>query len=105
MEEQEDTDLELETFLNQLHFDTEKTFPPDWQVDWEDAPLPYKLYKGLPTIPLSAEVPLTLQKKEDDQKPSLEEVGYFLWYVYGLTQYSQSTFIDETKEKNVGFTP
>jgi SagB-type dehydrogenase family enzyme len=55
-------------------------------------------------IPLSAEVPLALKKKEDDQNPSLEEVGHFLWYVYGLTQYSQSTLIDEAKEKHTRFT-
>lgn len=96
--------MELETFLHQLHFETDKIFPKDWEVDWEDAPLPYKLYRGLPMIPLSAEVPLALKKKEDDQNPSLEEVGHFLWYVYGLTQYSQSTLIDETKEKHARFT-
>lgn len=96
--------MELETFLYQLHFDTDKIFPRDWQVDWEDAPLPYKLYHGLPEIPLTAEVPLTLKKREDDLNPSLEELGHFLWYVYGLTQYSQSPIIDGTKEKNVSFT-
>ncbi|WP_075980572.1 SagB family peptide dehydrogenase [Bacillus massilinigeriensis] len=96
--------MELETFLHQLHFDTDKVFPPDWKVDWKDAPLPYKLYRDLPDIPLSAEVPLTFKKKENDRNPSLEELGHFLWYVYGLTQYSQSPLIDETKEKNVSFT-
>ena len=84
--------MELETFLHHLHFDTDKIFPPDWQVDWEDAPLPYKLYRGLPEIPLTAEVPLTLKRREAHLKPSLEELGHFLWYVYGLTQYSQSRF-------------
>ncbi len=84
--------MELETFLHQLHFDSDKIFPPDWHVDWEDAPLPYKLYRGLPEIPLTAEVPLTLKKREDHLNPSLEELGHFLWYVYGLTQYSQSRF-------------
>ncbi|RHW43418.1 SagB/ThcOx family dehydrogenase [Neobacillus notoginsengisoli] len=96
--------MELETFLHLLHFDTEKVFPPDWEVDWEDAPLPYKLYRRLPEIPLSAEVPLTLQKREDDRNPSLDELGHFLWYVYGLTQFAQSPIIDETG-KNVSFTP
>ena len=95
--------MELETFLHHLHFDTEKIFPPDWQVDWEDAPLPYKLYRGLPEIPLTADVPLTLKRREANLKPSLEELGHFLWYVYGLTQYSQSALNEETKEKAVSF--
>lgn len=88
--------MELDTFLHDLHFDTDKIFPPDWQVDWEDAPLPYKLYRGLPEIPLSAEVPLTLKKREAHLNPNLDELGYFLWYVYGLTQYSQSPLNEET---------
>ncbi|MCQ6274757.1 SagB family peptide dehydrogenase [Bacillus sp. V3B] len=96
--------MELETFLHQLHFDTDKIFPTDWQVDWEDAPLPYKLYRGLPEIPLTAEVPLTLKKREAHLNPSLEELGHFLWYVYGLTQYSQSALNEGTKEKDVSFT-
>lgn len=65
-------------------------------MDWEDAPLPYKLYRGLPEIPLSAEVPLTLKKREAHLNPNLDELGYFLWYVYGLTQYSQSPLNEET---------
>ncbi len=73
-------------------------------VDWEDAPLPYKLYRGLPEIPLTAEVPLTLKKREDHLKPSLEELGHFLWFVYGLTQFSQSALNDGTNGKNVSFT-
>lgn len=31
-------ELELDTFIHNLHFDTEKLAPPDWQVDWEGAP-------------------------------------------------------------------
>ncbi|MCE7792605.1 SagB family peptide dehydrogenase [Salipaludibacillus sp. CUR1] len=96
--------MELDTFLYQLHFETDKTCPPDWEVDWENAPLPYKLYRGLPEIALNTEVPLTLKKREDGLNPSLQELGHFLWYVYGLTQYSQSAFIDGTKEMNVSFT-
>jgi SagB-type dehydrogenase family enzyme len=91
--------VKLETFLHHLHFDTEKIFPPDWQVDWEDAPLPYKLYRGLPEIPLTGDVPLTLNGREAQAEPRLEELGHFLWYVYGLTQYSQSALIEDTKEK------
>lgn len=96
--------MELETFLHQLHFDTEKCFPPDWEVNWKDAPLPYKLYRDLPEIPLSAEVPLSIKKRENNLNPSLEELGHFLWYVYGLTQFSQSPLMDDTQGKNVSFT-
>ena len=95
--------MELETFLHQLHFDSDKVFPSDWQVDLEDAPLPYKLYRGLPGIPLTAEVPLTLKKREDPLNPNLEDLGHFLWYVYGLTQYSQSALNEGIKEKDVSF--
>ncbi len=31
------------------------------------------------------------------------ELGHFLWYVYGLTQYSQFALNEETKEKAVSF--
>lgn len=95
--------MELETFLHHLHFDTEKIAPPDWEVDWEDAPLPYKLYRGLPEIPLDADVPLTLGGREAETEPSLVELGHFLWYVYGLTQYSQSANPLGTTEKTVSF--
>ena len=96
--------MELDSFLHQLHFDSDKIYPPNWQVDWEDAPLPYKLYRGLPEVPLTAEVPLTLKKREDHLTPNLEELGHFLWYIYGLTQYSQSIINDETVEKKASFT-
>ncbi|MEW9676288.1 SagB family peptide dehydrogenase [Lentibacillus sp. L22] len=95
--------MDPETFLHDLHFDTEKVTPPDWQVDWEDAPLPYKLYRRLPVVPLSADVPLTLGKREAHVKPSLVELGHFLWYVYGLTQYAQSALNSGMNEKDVSF--
>ena len=91
--------LELETFLHHLHFETEKVVPPDWAVDWEDAPLPYKLYSGLPSVPLSGDVPLTLRGRESQVEPGLEELGSFLWYVYGLTQYSQLALSVNPSEK------
>ncbi|NRD79574.1 SagB family peptide dehydrogenase [Bacillus sp. BRMEA1] len=90
--------MKLETFLHHLHFDTEKLAPPDWQVDWEDAPLPYKLYSGLPEIPLTGNVPLTLKKRIEKEESGIEEIGQFLWYVYGLTHYAQSAFIDSADE-------
>lgn len=91
--------VKLETFLHHLHYDTEKVAPLDWEVDWDDAPLPYKLYRGLPEIPLSGDVPLTLTVRQAQEEPRLEELESFLWYVYGLTQYAQSAFIEGTEEK------
>lgn len=95
--------MELETFLHHLHFDTDQITPPDWQVDWEDAPLPYKLYRGLPEIPLIADMPFALKRREADLKPNLKELGHFLWYVYGLTQYSQFALNEGTEEQAVSF--
>ncbi|MDW0117894.1 SagB family peptide dehydrogenase [Sporosarcina thermotolerans] len=82
--------MNLEALLHNLHFEIDKVSPPDWEVDWEDAPLPYKLYRGLPVFPLSLEVPLTLNRVEGTAKPDLSKLGHFLWYVFGLTQFSES---------------
>ncbi|PGS51760.1 SagB family peptide dehydrogenase [Bacillus sp. AFS041924] len=82
--------MSLQTFLHNLHFDIEKANQSDWEVDWEDAPLTYKLYKDLPTIPLSLNVPLSLKENRAKMKPNLNEIGYLLWYVYGLTQVAQT---------------
>ncbi|WP_199622504.1 SagB family peptide dehydrogenase [Paenibacillus alkalitolerans] len=79
-----------EYFLHNLHFDIEKIRPADWIADWEDAPLPYKLYRGLTIFPLSSEVPLTLEERRAPAKPGLLEIGHMLWYVFGLTQFRQS---------------
>ncbi|MBS4197686.1 SagB family peptide dehydrogenase [Lederbergia citri] len=91
--------MELDTFLYNLHFDTDKLLSSDWQPDWENAPLPYKLYRGLPEVPLTSDVPLTLKGREVHSIPSLKEFGHYLWYVYGLTRYSQVAFIDGTEKK------
>ena len=91
--------MSLEEFLHNIHFDIDKASPPDWEVDWEDAPLPYKIYRGLPVVPLSLEVPLTLEEWEAPAKPNLRRVGHFLWYVFGLTQCSQSALtLDSTEQ-------
>lgn len=84
--------MSLEEFLLNLHFDIDKASVPNWEVDWEDAPLPYKLYRGLPEVPFSLEVPLSLERQESPAKPNLSKIGHFLWYVYGLNQVSQSVF-------------
>ncbi|CAM3984100.1 SagB family peptide dehydrogenase [Alicyclobacillus pomorum] len=85
--------MDLKTFLHNLHFDTDKARPPDFEVDWDDAPLAYKLYRGLPTFPLSSDVPLTLEGQRPASLPDLRDIGHFLWYAYGLTALSQSGFV------------
>jgi SagB-type dehydrogenase family enzyme len=82
--------MNLEAFQHNLHFDIDKVSPPNWEVDWDDGPLPYKLYRGLPMIPLSLEIPLTLKSMEITKNPNLRKIGHFLWYVFGLTQFSES---------------
>ncbi len=94
--------MSLEAFLHDLHFDTDKVRPLDLEVDWEDAPLAYKLYRGLPVVPFSPEVPLTLEGREAPVKPDLREIGHFLWYVFGLTQYCQSVFALGSTEQAAG---
>lgn len=89
MKELGGTDMHLNEFLYNLQFDTEKVRPPDWDVDWEDAPLPYKLYRDLPVFPLSIEVPLTLEVEPPLSQPDIRSFGHFLWYVFGLSQISQ----------------
>ncbi|MBS4203097.1 SagB family peptide dehydrogenase [Lederbergia citrea] len=82
--------MSLDAFLYNLHFDIEKVRPSDWEVDWDDAPLSYKLYRELPVVPLSLEVPLTLENRSRSIKFDLHGIGHFLWYVFGLTQFSES---------------
>ncbi|WP_028399817.1 SagB family peptide dehydrogenase [Ectobacillus panaciterrae] len=91
--------MSLEAFLHNLHFDIDKVSPTDWEVDWKDAPLAYKLYRGLPVVPLSLEVPLTLEGREVYAKPDLRGIGHFLWYVFGLTQFCQSVFPSDSTEQ------
>ncbi|MDQ0216069.1 SagB-type dehydrogenase family enzyme [Oikeobacillus pervagus] len=90
--------MKLEEFVHNLHFDIEKVNPLDWEVNWDDAPLPYKLYRGLPFIPLSLEVPLSLEEMKVPTTPNLQRIGHLLWYVFGLTQFSQSICTIDSKE-------
>lgn len=85
--------MALQDFLHDLHFEIDRVRPPDAAVDWVNAPLPYKLYRGLPMYPLSAEVPLTLPQGTRPVSPTLRHIGHFLWYVFGLTQLSQTPAI------------
>lgn len=91
--------MSLEEFLDNLQFDINRANQPNWEVDWEDAPLSYKLYNGQPTVPLSAEAPLTLTGSHPPVKPNLDRMGHFLWYVYGITQVSQSVYPDDSAEQ------
>lgn len=84
--------MKLTTFLHNLHFAIEQIVPPDWEVDWDDAPLTYKLYEGLSAIQLPPEIPLTLERRNVLNKLDLKEMGHFFWYVYGLTQLCQRDF-------------
>ncbi|WP_433945046.1 SagB family peptide dehydrogenase [Paenibacillus sp. SN-8-1] len=94
--------MSLEAFLHNLHFDIDKTKPPDLVVDWEDGPLAYKLYRGVPVVPLSSEIPLTLEGVEAPVKPDLLRVGHFLWYVFGLTQLSQAVLASNSMVPTMG---
>jgi SagB-type dehydrogenase family enzyme len=91
--------MSLEEFLHNLHFNTDKASQPDWKVDWEDAPLAYKLYQGLPVFSFSLEVPLSLEVWESPSEPDFLRIGHFLWYVFGLTQFSQTVYtLDSTEQ-------
>lgn len=79
-----------EAFIRHLHADGFESGLPGWEVDWGDAPLPYKLYRGLPALSLSSDIPLTLETRQTPAEPSLKDIGHFLWYVYGLAQVSRS---------------
>ncbi|PFX61602.1 NADH oxidase [Bacillus wiedmannii] len=81
--------MNLDEFLYNLHYEPQKVSPLNWIVNWADAPLPYKLYRGLPVIPLSFDIPLNFIQKEAGLKPSLKEIGHCLWYTFGLTQVSR----------------
>nr|WP_026975250.1 SagB family peptide dehydrogenase [Alicyclobacillus contaminans] len=88
--------MNLETFVHHLHFDVDQLYPSDWEVNWADAPLPYKLYRGQLEIPLSGHLPLTLLSREAPVEPNLATIGHFLWLAYGLGQLSQ-TFLPSTQ--------
>ena len=82
--------MKLDEFLKNLHYYPDKIRPQDWVVNWEDAPLPYKLYRGLPLFQLSLEIPLSLKQKRMTSNPDIHDIGHFLWFTFGLTQLSQT---------------
>ncbi|WP_062238982.1 SagB/ThcOx family dehydrogenase [Fictibacillus sp. FJAT-27399] len=91
--------MNLDEFLHNLHYESDKIKPRDWEANWDDAPLPYKLYRGLPVVELPANIPLHLEQKKRNAKPNLQEMSHFLKYTYGLTQVSQTLpFGEQTEE-------
>jgi len=80
--------MSLEAFIRHLHADGYESGLPGWEVDWDDKPFSYKLYRGLPAVPLSSDIPLTLEARQTPAEPSQKDIGHFLWYTYGLTQVS-----------------
>ncbi|MBB6445324.1 SagB family peptide dehydrogenase [Bacillus benzoevorans] len=97
--------MNLDEFLHNLHFAIDKVSPPDWEVDWKDAPLPYKIYRGLPFFSLSLEVPLSLEEWEAPAASDLRKIGHFLWYVYGITQFAETkaSFAATENEEDVNY--
>ncbi|MGM0867365.1 MAG: SagB family peptide dehydrogenase [Bacillota bacterium] len=91
--------MSLEEFLHNLQFNINRANQPNWEVDWEDAPLPYKLYRGLRVVPLSLEVPVSLTESQPPSEPNLGRIGHFLWYVYGITGVSQSVDPDDSQNQ------
>ncbi|WP_299742289.1 SagB family peptide dehydrogenase [uncultured Rossellomorea sp.] len=91
--------MSLEEFLHNLQFDINRANQPNWEADWDDAPLPYKLYRGLRVVPLSLEVPVSLTGSQAPSEPDLERIGHFLWYVYGITGVSQSVDSDDSEHQ------
>lgn len=80
--------MNLDKFLYNLHYETAKITPPDWEVNWEDAPLPYKLYTtDLPVVELTRNHTVTLSPSSH---PTLADLSQFLWFSYGITQVSES---------------
>ncbi|MGG0892292.1 SagB family peptide dehydrogenase [Cytobacillus horneckiae] len=93
--------MSLDTFLQNLQFNIEKASPTDWEVDWDDAPLTYKLYRGHPVVPFSLELPLTLEGEDEKFSPDFQRIGHYLWYIYGLTQMSESALSSASTEQEV----
>ncbi|MBW5446310.1 SagB/ThcOx family dehydrogenase [Cohnella sp. CFH 77786] len=85
--------MDIARFLHELHFETDKAKPIDWEPDWEDAPLPFKLYRRLPYYPLSLDVPLTFAALRGIGKPGVRELGHLLWYAYGTATASRAAVI------------
>ncbi|UFJ41730.1 SagB family peptide dehydrogenase [Brevibacillus humidisoli] len=104
--------MRRDVFLHNLLYDIEKIIPADWEADWEDSPLPYKIYRNLPVVPLSLEVPLSLKldTQKHPSKPNIRDLGHFLWFSFGLARlsdegYSWNAFGQRSEELYRRFVP
>ncbi|TVY07753.1 SagB family peptide dehydrogenase [Paenibacillus cremeus] len=88
----------LEQFVRHLHHEIDEYRPVDWEVDWADAPLPYKLYRGVPAVKLPSEIPLTLTERAVEDEVDVTAISHFLWYVFGLAQVSQMAYETDTDD-------
>ncbi|OFW75694.1 MAG: hypothetical protein A2201_08280 [Alicyclobacillus sp. RIFOXYA1_FULL_53_8] len=94
--------MELDDFLDELHFAPHKNNSSDWHVNWDDAPLPFKLYRRLPTFELSHEVPLTIPRPDANlAAPELSDIGHFLWYTFGLSQRSYFVEVGDVPDEEI----
>lgn len=69
-------------------------YPPGWQVDWDDAPLRFKLYRGVTRYPLSKDIdcslgetlPLSGRSREFQEggPEPFADLSRLLFYTYGL---------------------
>lgn len=101
--------MQLSDFLNDLHFHIDNVRPPEMSVNWGDAPLPFKLYQGLPVVELPSDISLPKKPGEAMRENSgltgatapmgadvhsasaaIREVSGLLWYTYGLTGVCQA---------------
>lgn len=88
-------------FFHDLQFNIDAVRPPDLEVNWDDVPAPFKLYRNLPTISLPC-VPNPVGDAVGRGEPTLGEISRLLRHTYGLTQsahtYAQS---DELETSDV----
>ncbi|GMA63825.1 SagB family peptide dehydrogenase [Alicyclobacillus fastidiosus] len=97
--------MKLDEFLYNLHFDIDKVRPTDLDVDWEDAPLPFKLYQDLPVTPLSSDIRFELNVSPAQTRTSvtLQQIGDYFWYSYGLTQLCHVMLPTDDGEERYNF--
>jgi SagB-type dehydrogenase family enzyme len=74
--------------------DLHTIYPPEWRVDWNDAPLKFKLYSEVTRYPLSADVDCSLGESlplcgqgyelQNEQAEPYTDLSRLLFYTYGL---------------------
>lgn len=79
-----------DVFLYRLQYEPHNVKSADWEPDWEDAPLPYKLYRGAPAFPLDRQMPAALNAGIRSAKPDLATIGRLLYFTYGVAQLTES---------------